>query len=746
MTRSRNALVHTLLCLLPAITIACATQRAERSAVADPPAPSIVPAAQQAVPSGRAALVVPDSLWDEAVHQLMPGGGPLGFTADQVLSYNPDPYVLRTVWSLYRNARAVPRFTGQVSQGLLENAGAIDGVVQRGFSLTDISAGRMMPLLADSIENLRWYGAVRIDRPEAFDSLVAYYDTTQNHVPVRAVPDTVGMPDPSIRARWAALPTHARLLIARLLVAIDEAGVWLAGAYSDDARAVLDRGQTFGASSYAMAKAPWSDERLGQSATPDVGALRLLDYLDRRRLAFASTVLFTQVAHALREFRSADSLHPVGAMNLAGFELETASGLVRVLGTGNDTVAGSDAVLTIDLGGDDHYLGRLAATKDPGQICLAVDCSGNDVYECAGEPAALACGLFGIGALFDLSGNDRYHVSESGLGCAWYGTGVLQDFAGDDEYVTDGTWGQGAAHIGVGALVDLAGNDRYTCGSESQGLGSTLGAGILLDVAGNDRYVARDDGAISELYLGQSVSMSQGCGFGRRADLGDGASLAGGVGALVDGAGDDYYSAPVWSQGAGYWWGLGMLEDRSGNDVYRSGKYSIGAAAHYAIGCKVDLEGNDVYAVGYDGAMNQYLGHARDGSIGISIDGAGDDSYLLKLNCGGSADLCSIGLMWDRSGNDTYNIDFRPTQDQIGWTDTPPLGSATYYPTPFNSFRDDVGTFGLFLDTGGKDTYVIEAKGSRDVPFNPDGADGTSWRTHRAMRSVGFGWDIDWYR
>jgi hypothetical protein len=746
MTRPLNALVHTLLCILPAVALACATQRAGRTPAADPPAPSIVPAAQQAVPAGRAALVVPDSVWDEAVPQLMPAGGPLGFTADQMLAYNPDPYVLRTVWALYRNARNVPRFTGLASQGLLDNAGTIDGIVQRGFGLTDVSAGRMMPLLSDSIANLQWYGPERIDRAGVLDSLVAHLDATKNHIAARAAADAIPALDASTRARWAAMPKHARLLVARLVVAIAEARSWLAGAYGDEARAVLGRGGSFGATSYAMAKAPWSDERLGQSATPDVGGLRLPEYLDRKRLAFASTVLFVQVGAAIRDFRSADSANPVGAMRLAGFDLRTASGLVRLLGTGSDTVPASKAMLTIDLGGSDRYVGRHAATDDPGQISLGVDCSGDDVYDCAGEPAALACGLFGIGASFDLSGNDRYHCSESGLGCAWYGTGVLMDFAGDDEYVTDATWGQGVAHIGVGVLADLAGNDRYTCGSESQGLGGTLGAGILLDVSGNDRYVARDDGAISELYLGQSVSMSQGCGFGRRADLGDGASMAGGVGALVDGAGDDYYSAPVWSQGAGYWWGLGMLEDRSGNDVYRSGKYSIGAAAHYAIGCKVDLEGNDTYTVGYDSPMNQYLGHARDGSIGIAIDGAGDDAYLLKLNCGGSADLCSIGLMWDRAGDDTYHIDFRPTVDQIGWTDTPPLGSATYYPAAFNSFRDDIGTFGLFLDTGGKDTYVLDEKASREVPFNPDGANGTSWRSRRPMRSVGFGWDVDWYR
>ncbi len=710
----------------------------------------MVPSGPHTVPAGRAALVVPDSLWDGALRGLAMPSGTLGFTADQMTGYNPDPYVLRSVWGLYRNVRNVPRFTGQASQGLLDNAAAIDGVVQRAFALTDISAARMLPLVSDSVENLRWYGAARIDRPESFDSLLAYRDGTRRAGGPIPPPSTgtTGGAAAKARAVWQSLPAHVKLLVARMVVGIAEGRAWLEGAYADPAVArAFNAAAVRGVTAYGVAKAPWADDRMGQLATPDVTVLRLLDVVDRRRLAFASTVMFAQISRALRQFRSADSLRPVRAMRLDGAEIPTAEGLVRLFGTGADTVGTKPAVLTIDLGGDDSYVGRQAATSGaPGDVSILVDCSGADTYDCAGEPAAIACGLFGVGALFDLDGDDRYRCRESGLGCAWYGTGALMDYAGNDEYVVDSLWGQGVAHIGVGALVDLAGDDRYTCGSESQAMGSTFGAGILLDVAWNDRYVARDDGAISELYLGQSVSMSQGCGYGRRADLGDGQSLAGGVGALVDGAGNDHYSAPVWSQGAGYWWGLGVLEDRAGDDTYRSGKYSIGSAAHFAIGCKVDLDGNDTYAVGYDGAMNQYLGHARDGSVGISIDGGGNDSYFLKLNCGGAADLGSIGVMWDRAGNDTYNVDFRPTADQPGWTDTAPLGAATFYPTPFLSFRDDIGTYGLFLDSGGDDVYVPDAKGSRDLPFKPEEADGTAWNTHRAARSFGFGWDVDWYR
>jgi hypothetical protein len=292
---------------------------------------------------------------------------------------------------------------------------------------------------------------------------------------------------------------------------------------------------------------------------------------------------------------------------------------------------------------------------------------------------------------------------------------------------------QGAAHAGIGVLLDLSGDDRYSCAQQSQAMGATMGTGLLLDLTGNDRYEARDDGNISELYLGQSVAMSQGCGYGRRADLGDGHSMAGGFGLLIDGAGDDDYHAQVWSQGCGYWWGVGILEDRAGNDRYRNGKYSSGAAAHFAIGLHVDLAGDDEYNTGNDTAKNQYQGHARDGSIGVFIDGAGNDSYELRTHCGGSADLASIGLFWDRQGADRYVFTTR-NGDGSPWASTPPLGSTTQYER-FRSFRDDLPSYGIFLDTSGADLY--ESGGI--------GRENGSWQMHRNENAWGLGADCSCY-
>jgi hypothetical protein len=443
---------------------------------------------------------------------------------------------------------------------------------------------------------------------------------------------------------------------------------------------------------------------------------------------------------ALEEWRATTAEERVLSDVHVPLVLESKFGGIVLYGPGDDEVAiPATTALSIDLGGNDRWTGSMGAGWENGtRIGLHLDLGGNDTYR-AEAPASLACGLGGIGIVADLAGDDNYFGVASNLGCGWFGTGLLLDVAGNDAYRTQGPWGQGAGHAGVGVLVDLAGDDDYECTEQSQGLGGTLGSGLLIDVAGNDSYVARDDGNVSELYLGQSVAMSQGCGYGRRADLGDGWSLAGGVGVLVDGAGDDRYHAQVWAQGCGYWWGLGILEDRAGDDAYQNGKYSAGAAAHFAIGVCIDLAGNDLHNAYNTTAKNQFQGHARDGSIGVFVDGDGDDAYDVCHNCAGSGDLNSIGLFWDRRGNDRYT--FHPadlTEPPNGWNDTGAFGTSTRYP-PYHSFRDDLPTWGVFLDTGGEDTYVSERRpqGFEATPA----ADGASWKTQRGPRFFGLGYD-----
>ncbi|MGH2710523.1 MAG: hypothetical protein ACRDH9_04885 [Actinomycetota bacterium] len=151
-------------------------------------------------------------------------------------------------------------------------------------------------------------------------------------------------------------------------------------------------------------------------------------------------------------------------------------------------------------------------------------------------------------------------------------TELLVDLGGDDVYLNSA----GGAVVSASVNVDLGGNDRYAPGSAAihpyadssldflvaQGAGNG-GIGILVDRAGNDRYEASGSSA-SPSRLITSV-WAQGTGVD-------------GIGALFDLAGSDSYSASapgaqsarLWlaAQGAGEQ-GTGVLVDAGGGaDTY----------------------------------------------------------------------------------------------------------------------------------------------------------------------------------
>jgi hypothetical protein len=253
----------------------------------------------------------------------------------------------------------------------------------------------------------------------------------------------------------------------------------------------------------------------------------------------------------------------------------------------------------------------------------------------------------------------------------------------------------------VGLLIDESGDDKYFCQLESQGLGSTLGVGILMDKTGRDRYHAYDneDGRRIAFPSSQTkaheVSLVQGCGYGRRADNTDGRSLAGGIGALFDGSGDDSYYGGVFSQGIGFWWSIGMLVDLGGDDAYRGVYFAQGAAAHFAIGSLIDQDGHDRY--NDPRVLGQTLGAARDGAIGTFVDVAGDDVYYIPKKSAGGGDLNSMGLFCDQRGADTYH--------GVGYSY---LGAASSSPGRGEAFRRVMPTIGVFADLDGEDRYATQ--------------------------------------
>lgn len=662
----------------------------------------------------RQALELPDAIWDQVLEATDTTGGPIGYSSDEMRFYGGREHLLRSVENLFRDARRVPRETGRITDRMIAAGlrGEIDRLLQQCWGLLDLPAGRRFPRVPTDGWGVEWVS------DHARPALVFQALALESGIAI----------EPPVLSAVDALPADVQRLVARISIGAYLAQRWMGPSTRVDISDLRrGTGSTWTHDEQHRFVGPWRDEEFDQSATEEHHVFRELRDGSLATQAYASVIFAAHLRTALEEWQSSTRSAELSAT----VELPTVLGKLVVRGAGSDTIRAEDhedAWCVIDVGGNDTWSGSFGGSSRLSllPVALALDLGGDDTY--TSEEFGLGCGARGIGVLVDLDGSDRYHVTESGLGCGWFGTGLLWDLAGDDEYVVEGAWGQGAAHAGVGVLLDVSGNDRYECAEQSQGLGSTLGTGLLLDLDGDDVYHCRDDGNISELYLGQSVAMAQGCGYGRRADLGDGRSLAGGWGLLVDLAGDDRYHAQCWAQGAGYWWGVGVLEDRGGNDVYENGKYSAGAAAHFAIGVLVDVAGDDRHNQGVTTTKNQFQGHARDGSIGVFVDGGGNDRYLLKNLCAGGADLASVALFWDRAGDDVYETQL----DEVSRWARPAFGAASWY-DPMRSFRDDLASWGVFLDTGGSDTY----------PEGGRAGNGSSWTDRGAPNSRGFGLDID---
>jgi hypothetical protein len=366
-------------------------------------------------------------------------------------------------------------------------------------------------------------------------------------------------------------------------------------------------------------------------------------------------------------------------------------------------------LLIIDTGGDDTYANAGANADPQHSISLALDLAGNDAYRADPQTVgSFGAGILGVGILYDLAGDDVYEGARCSQGAAQFGVGVLIDGAGDDVYKSiEGS--QGSAVAGHGLLIDRAGNDRYEAYMDAQAFAGPNAAAALIDLAGNDRYIANDTDIRfpSAQNKEHNNSMCQGAGTGWRADYLDGVSINGGVGILVDAAGDDEYTCGVFGQGVGYWYGTGMLIDLAGNDRYTGHWYVQGAAAHNAAGLLFDRGGNDQYTANQN--MSQGAGH--DLSIGVLIDDRGDDVYLGSALGLGASNAAGIGIFIDKAGDDVYRT---PPHSCLGWVN----------PTP--DIRKLFPSYGLFFDLGGHDAYEPRTAGQ---PGRAGAGDGRTWTT-----------------
>jgi len=362
--------------------------------------------------------------------------------------------------------------------------------------------------------------------------------------------------------------------------------------------------------------------------------------------------------------------------------LETDVGTVVVGGPG-PTVYRGQCALSIDVGGDDLYLGRAAGAEPGSGARVAIDLKGNDSYLTGAHSSG--AGFMGAGALIDLEGDDVYVAGNFSQGAGLFGFGMLDDRSGNDRYVGD-TCTQGSGAFGLGVLVEREGNDSYEAALFSQAFGFVKGIGVLVERAGNDTYFAGGKYTDEIRYFDHYLSLSQGFAYGWRPDA------SGGVALLFDSSGNDVYVSDIFGQGSSYWFAVAGLVDGAGNDQYVSYQYAQGAGTHITVAALVDVEGDDNYV---SKGVSQGCGH--DLAIGMLHDLSGDDSYTCHDLSQGAGNANGIGFILDDAGDDAYSV--RNPDNTNG----------------YGNHRRDYGSVGLHIDCGGTDSYAGR------------GADGAWW-------------------
>lgn len=582
--------------------------------------------------------------------------------------------------SLHHDPWRVPFTVGVLRRDSLQNAGNASHLLSA--ASLRLSAGTRRTLLGDPTAEQR-------QRAEQYEHPLRQA--------IQVVYQSAGVPFPQ-SAPWlsqiASVPKPLQQQLAYLLLVAVEARRWRDLAFRE--AFAHERAQSL----YEMlCQPPDSNDRLQEAS--NTAYWRLVQGVDLK-LLFAGAHDLTLAAE-----RVATSLQAASLPDGFRADIPTPYGVVALRDSRPDTYSKQNYLLIVDTGGDDTYLEAGGNTSAQHAITVVIDLRGNDRYLQTEELAVrripqlaqrktqrvtpcAAGAVLGYALLIDMEGNDLYRTLSLSQGAAHFGVGVLVDVSGDDRYECYLN-GQASAEWGIALLVDRAGNDRYHCFSKAQGYGGVQGYGALIEVSGDDVYLAED--SVIEFPSPQTdkhnVSLAQGAGYGRRADYSDGRSLAGGIGALIDGSGDDTYTCGVFGQGVGYWYGLGILSDGGGQDTYEGVWYVQGASAHFAVGVLEDVSGNDRYQA----TMNMAQGAGHDFSIGWLLDGSGDDLYRAPNLSLGAGNANGIGIFWDASGDDHYQ-----TQHPLT------LGRSSLQGTR-GTLRERALCLGLFCDTGGVDRY-----------------------------------------
>lgn len=544
-------------------------------------------------------------------------------------------------------------------------------------------------VLADSIrgaagsarELVGWAGALsgaRLQRPADFGMAAI-------EARLRAAPDPLAeglawMAATKAGAGWvpvlpddAQLPKPLRYELARVLAAMAQSHAFLQRAFERFPAGVTPQ----------LLRRQALQGRLAQFETPDYR--QLLPLLEREAV-LAGMLDLVGAAERLQRFVKNEA-----ALPSAAWSLQTPFGWVVVDTSGrNNRHQLKDALLVLDVGGDDDY--EFLPRGDTHTISVLLDHRGNDSYATAAAGADPSSATLGYGILWDTEGEDRYLGTEQAQASALFGAALLVDGGGSNRFVAS-SHSQAHAIGGVAVLASAGGDDEFTAQTYSQATGGPLGVAVLVDPGGNDRYTLGNSPLVrpSPQLPDRNTSMGQGAGYGMRGVFFDGRSTAGGIGMLLDLAGNDSYEAQVFAQGVGYYEGLGMLLDDGGDDRFEAAWYAMGAGVHYAAGILLKRGvGSDVYRSTHE----MVLGTANDLSVGVFVDEGGRDEYTVGQLSLGVAHANSTGIFVDAAGDDRYTV-VSPACRALGAAYQPEWGNA----------RETLPNLGLFMDLGGADSY-----------------------------------------
>lgn len=364
--------------------------------------------------------------------------------------------------------------------------------------------------------------------------------------------------------------------------------------------------------------------------------LALLAKVDVNRILVAGSQLAAAVERAGTLLRTTKDDLP------ATFSATVDDVKLVVSGRGNDVHPDGEALVTIDLGGDDVYLGRHAAGI--GYSSIVLDLGGHDRIQ-AGD-VSMGAGLLGVGIAKFSSAGSTFNGGSVCFGSGIAGVGALANERGDDLYSAS-TLAEGFAMFGAGVLLDNAGDDVYKAKLYAQGASRTQGVGWCIDRRGSDLYQAGGLILNSPLFADVHYSFSQGFSSGYREDTG---GISGGLGMLTDFEGDDTYRGETYAQAASYWFSVGSLYDASGHDSYAGYHYVQSSAMHLCAAFLFDLKGDDLYSVAYGAA--HAIGH--DYGVAMLLDRAGNDVYAARDSTPGVGNANGLGIFIDAAGDDRY--------------------------------------------------------------------------------------------